>query len=77
MFKPIDFIYKTTKHIEIEPLCYFSEEISKAYSSLHSKGKKKVYQEHTKSINVFIAINYLLLNQDKKSTWKIAQENQE
>ena len=49
LFKPIDIIYKSTKHIEIEPLCYFSEDISKA-SSLHSKGKKgssrahKVYQ---------------------------------
>ena len=72
---PIDIIYKPTKHVEIEPLCYFSEDISKAYSSSHSKGKK-VYQENTKSINVFIAIN-LLLNQDKKGTLKIAQEHQE
>ena len=76
MFKPIDVIYKPTKHIEVESLCYFSKDISKAYSSLHSKGIK-LYQEHTKSINVFIAINFLLLNQDKKGTWKIAQENQE
>ena len=50
LFKPIDIIYKPTKHTEIEPLCYFSKDISKAYSSLHSKGKKgfsrahKVYQ---------------------------------
>ena len=40
LFKPIDIIYKPTKHIEIEKLCYFSDDISKAYSSLHSKGKK-------------------------------------
>ena len=57
MFKPIDIIYKPTKHIEIEPLCYFLEYISKAYSSLHSKGKK-VYQECTKPISVTIAINF-------------------
>ena len=41
MFKPIDIIYKPTKCIEIEPLCYFSDGISKTYSSLHSKGKKR------------------------------------
>ena len=38
------------KKYEIEPVCYFSEDISKAYSSLHLEGKKglararKVYQ---------------------------------
>ena len=72
LFKPIDIIYKPTKHIEIEPLCYFLEDISKAYSSLHSKEKKGL----SRSINVFIAINFLLLKQDKKGPWKIAQENQ-
>ena len=46
MFKPIDIIYKPTKHIEIEPLCFFSEDISKAYSSLHSKGKKGLSRAH-------------------------------
>ena len=46
MFKPIDLIYKSTKRIEIEPLCYFSDDISKAYSSLHSKGKKGMSRAH-------------------------------
>ena len=46
LFKPIDIIYKPTKHIEIEPLCYFTEDISKAYSSLHSKGKKGLSRAH-------------------------------
>ena len=46
LFKPIDIIYKPTKPIEIEPLCYFSEDISKAYSSLHSKGKKGWSRAH-------------------------------
>ena len=46
LFKPIDIIYKPTKHIEIEPLCYFYEDISKAYSSLHSKGKKGLSRAH-------------------------------
>ena len=41
IFKPINIIYKPTKNIEIEPLCYFSEDVSKAYSSVHSKGSKK------------------------------------
>ena len=40
------------KKNEIEPACYFSEDISKAYSSLHLEGKKglarahKVYQRY-------------------------------
>ena len=40
------------KKNEIEPVCYFSEDISKAYSSLHLEGKKglarahKVYQRY-------------------------------
>ena len=36
-FKPINIIYKPTKHIEIERLCYFSDDISKAYTNLYSK----------------------------------------
>ena len=46
LFKPIDIIYKPTKPIEIEPLCYFSEDIFNAYSSLHSKGKKGLSRAH-------------------------------
>ena len=46
LFKPIDITYKPTTHIEIEPLCYFCEDISKAYSSLHSKGKKGLSRAH-------------------------------
>ena len=46
LFKPIDIIYKPTKDIEVEPLCYFSDDISKAYSSLHSKGKKSLSRAH-------------------------------
>ena len=46
MFKLIHIIYKPTKRIEIEPLCYFYDDISKAYSSLHSKGKKGMSRAH-------------------------------
>ena len=28
-FKPIDIIYKSTKRVETEPLCYFYDDISK------------------------------------------------
>ena len=45
-FRPIDVIYKPTKRIEIEPICYLSEDISKAYSSLHSEGKKGLRRAH-------------------------------
>ena len=74
MFKRIDIIYKPTKHIEIELLCYFSEDISKSYSSLHSKGKKGLSRTH-KVCQCFYCNKFLLLKQDKKGTWKIAQEN--
>ena len=40
LFKPIDIIYKPTKRIEIEPLCFFSDNMSKAYSYLYSIGEK-------------------------------------
>ena len=31
LFKPVNIIYKPTKSIEIEPPCFFSDDISKAY----------------------------------------------
>ena len=40
LFKLIDMNYKTTKRIEIEPLCIFSTDLSKAYSSYYLAGKK-------------------------------------
>ena len=46
IFQPIDVIYKPTKNIEVEPLCYFSQDISKVYSSQHSKAKKGVSRAH-------------------------------
>ena len=39
-FKPIDIIYKPTKHQEIERLCYFSDNISNAYTNFYSKPNK-------------------------------------
>ena len=46
IFEPIDIIYKPTRRIEIEPICYFSEDILKAYSSLHSEGKRRLRRAH-------------------------------
>ena len=73
LFKPTDIICKPTKSIEIEPLCYFSDDISKAYSSLHSVGEKitrahKCYQcYYCNKFFIFIG---------KKDTWQIVQEDQ-
>ena len=39
-FKLLNIIYKPTKRIEIEPLCYFSDNISKAYKCFYSSPKK-------------------------------------
>ena len=46
MFKAIDIIYKPTKSIEIEPLCYFSDGISKAYRNFYSKEKDGMGRAH-------------------------------
>ena len=40
LFKPIDIIYKPTKRLEIKPLCFFSNDLSKGYLSLYSSGEK-------------------------------------
>ena len=37
-FEQLDIIYKPTKKLEIEPLCYFSIDISQAYSAYYSSG---------------------------------------
>ena len=38
-FTPLDIIFKPSKQLEIKPLCFFSLDILKAYSSYYSKGK--------------------------------------
>ena len=35
-YKPIDIIYKPTKNPEISPLCYFTQDISKAYHLMNA-----------------------------------------
>ena len=45
-FKPIDIIYKTTKKIEIETICYFSDDLSKAFLSVYSDGKRGLKRAH-------------------------------
>ena len=35
-FKPIDIIYKPTKNPEISPLCYYTEDISRAYTNFYN-----------------------------------------
>ena len=40
-FSPIDIIYKPSKNIEIEPLCYYSSDISLAYSATYSRKNRK------------------------------------
>ena len=74
IFKPIYIIYKPTKHIEIKPLCLFSNDLSKAYSSSYSLGEKKGCNVHTKFTSVSIVINFLLNNQRKKDIVNNVQE---
>ena len=41
-FTPIDIIYKPTKNAEITLLCYYTEDISKAYWSCYSATPRNV-----------------------------------
>ena len=47
-FKPLDIIYKQTKDIEVELLCYFSDDTSKAYILTYSKSNetKRAYYSY-------------------------------
>ena len=59
-FEPIDIIYKPTKDLETEPLCYFSTDISLAYSAyyLHaSKMKRATKVQSCHYCNHFFAHN--------------------
>ena len=68
-------LFKPTKRIVIEPLCYFSDDISKAYLSSYSK-EKEMRRAH-KCYSVTIAVNFLFTKQGKKDIWQIVQEGQE
>ena len=62
LFKPIDIIYKPTKHIETEPLCFFSNDLSKAYSSSYSLGEKKRMQRTHNVYQCYYCNKFFLLN---------------
>ena len=73
MFKPIDIIYKPTKCIEMEPLCCFSDGISKAYSSLHSKGKKGMSRVH-KCYQCYYCNKFFILETRQKRHEKLSRK---
>ena len=77
LLRPIDIIYKSTKRIEIEPLCFLSTDLSKACSSYYSSGEKKECKELIEFISVVIVINFLLDSKGKNVTVKTVQEYQE
>ena len=70
LFKPIDTIYKPTKNIAIEPPCYFSDDIAKAYSSLHSKGKKGLARSH-KAFQCFYCNKFFIIEARQKRRIKL------
>ena len=74
LFKPIDIIYKPTKRIEIEPLCFFSNDLSKAYSSLYSSGEN-IKRAH-KCYQCYYCNKFLFSHINKKDILKIVQEYQ-
>ena len=71
-FKPIDIIYKPTKHPEFEPICYYSNDIAKAYTNFYSvKNKNK---RALVVANVTIAENYSSDMKDLQSYYKTFQK---
>ena len=71
-FKAIDIIYKPRKHVQIEPLCFFSDDISKAYLSFYPKFKNRAHKVY----QCYYCNHFLYLLQNKKDTLKTVQENQ-
>ena len=71
-FKPNDIIYKPTKNPEVEPLCYFSKDIPKAYSNFYSiKDKRK---RDYNCYECYYCRNLFLSPGRQKDIWKIVQE---
>ena len=66
LFKPIDIICKPTKHIEIEPLCFFSNDLSKAYSSYYSFGEKKKRMQRAHKVYQCDYCNKFFIEQAKQ-----------
>lgn len=48
-FEPVDIIYRPTKDIEIEPLCYFSTDIALAYSAYYTRKNKNIRSSKVQS----------------------------
>ena len=68
LFKPIDIFYKPTKHIEIESLCFFSNYLSKVYSSSYSRGEKKRTQRAHKVYQCYY-FNKFFIEQAKQDNF--------
>ena len=57
-FKQLDIIYKLTKDLETEPLCYFTTDISFAYSAYYLHDSKMTRAKYSRAI---IAITFSLI----------------
>ena len=75
-FKPINIIYKLTKRVETEPLCYFYDDISK-HICIFIQKEKTEWEEGINAISVIIVINLIIKKLGKKDIWNIVQEAQE
>ena len=75
LFKPIDIIYKPTKRIEIEPLCFFFQTIYQKLIRLFIRAEKKL-KEHINVISVIAIIIFLLTHINKKDILKTVQDYQ-
>ena len=62
-FQPLDIIYKPAKELETEPLCYFTTDISLAYSSYYLRASKMKRATKVQSCHY---CNYFLAHNQKK-----------
>ena len=75
-FSPIDIIYKPTKNIEIEPICYYTTDISLAYSATYFKKDKrrtKDYNSRSSKVQSCYYCNRFFVHNDSKYQKHIKQ----
>ena len=74
-FEPLDIIYKPTKDLKAEPLCYFTTDISLAYSAYYLRASKM--KRATKVQSCHYCNHFFAHNQKKfERHLNIVQENQ-
>ena len=65
-FSPIDIIYKPSKNIEIEPLCYYSSDITLAYSATYPRKNREMQQGRAFKVQSCHYCNKFFIHKDRR-----------